>query len=185
MKVLNDSNNQSKIKSMIVFDKSIEQSEISKVITGCNGNENYSSKFDTDSTHNEIIRSKEENLNKNRYQSSMNNLIDSESDNIEAKRIAAANSIQLILKMIFHSQKNKILSRKASLEATIRKVVIDKTKVTALSNAQILRNHEFHFNEIGKPFTNNSDSKSFNKDTEAEYECVESYSNCASPEELQ
>ena len=53
MKVLNDSNNQSKIKSMIVFDKSIEQSEISKVITGCNGNDNYSSKFDTDSTHNE------------------------------------------------------------------------------------------------------------------------------------
>ena len=147
IKVLNDPNNQSKIKSMIVFDKSMEQSEISKVIAGCNDNENYSSKFDTESTHNEIIRSKEENLNKNRYQSSMDNLIGDESVNIESKRIAAANSIQLILKRIFHSQKNKVLSRKASLQATSRKGVIDETKVAVLSNAQILRNHELHFNE--------------------------------------
>ena len=147
IKVLNDPNNQSKIESMIVFDKSMEQSEISKVIAGCNDNENYSSKFDTESTHNEIIRSKEENLNKNRYQSSMDNLIGDESVNIESKRIAAANSIQLILKRIFHSQKNKVLSRKASLQATSRKGVIDETKVAVLSNAQILRNHELHFNE--------------------------------------
>ena len=132
---------------MIVFDKSMEQSEISKVIAGCNDNENYSSKFDTESTHNEIIRSKEENLNKNRYQSSMDNLIGDESVNIESKRIAAANSIQLILKRIFRSQKNKVLSRKASLQATSRKGVIDETKVAVLSNAQILRNHELHFNE--------------------------------------
>ena len=76
IKCLNDSNNQSKIKSMIVFDKkNMEQCEISKVIAGCNDNENYSFKFDTESTHNEIRRSKEENLNKNRYQSSMDNLI--------------------------------------------------------------------------------------------------------------
>ena len=114
----------------------------------------------------------------------MDNLIDDESENIEEKRIAAANSIRLILKMIFHSQKNKVLSRKASLEATIRNGVIDETKVTVLSNAQILRKHEFHFNEIEKPFTNNSDSKSFNKGTEAEYGCEESYSNCASLEEF-
>ena len=53
----------------------MEQCEISKVIAGCNDNENYSFKFDTESTHNEIRRSKEENLNKNRYQSSMDNLI--------------------------------------------------------------------------------------------------------------
>ena len=45
IKVLNDSNNQSKIETMIVFNKSMEQSEISKVIVGCNDNENYSSKL--------------------------------------------------------------------------------------------------------------------------------------------
>ena len=77
----------------------------------------------------------------------MDNLIGDESVNIESKRIAAANSIQLILKRIFHSQKNKVLSRKASLQATSRKGVIDETKVAVLSNAQILRNHELHFNE--------------------------------------
>ena len=54
----------------------MEQSEISKIITGCNDNDNYSSKFDTESTHNEIIRSKEKNFNKHRYQSYMDNLID-------------------------------------------------------------------------------------------------------------
>ena len=185
IKVLNDPNNQSKIESMIVFDKSMEQSEISKVIAGYNNNDNYSSKFDTEPTHNEIIRSKEENINKNRYQSSMNNLIDDESENIETKRIAAANIIQLILKRIFHSKKNKVLSRKTSLDAIIRKGAIDETKVTVLSNAKILRNHESYFNEIGKPFTNNSDSKSFNKDIEAKFGCEESCSNCASPEEFQ
>ena len=107
----------------------------------------------------------------------MNNLIDDESENIEAKRIAAANSIQLILKGTFHSQKNKV--------ATIRNDVIDERKVTVLSNAQILRKYELHFNEIGKPFTNSSDSNSFNKGTEAKSGCEESCSNCASPEELQ
>ena len=45
IKVLNDSNNQSKIENMIVFNKSMEQSEISKVIVGYNDNENYSSKL--------------------------------------------------------------------------------------------------------------------------------------------
>jgi len=45
IKVLNDSNNQSKIETMIVFNKSMEQSEISKVIVGYNDNENYSSKL--------------------------------------------------------------------------------------------------------------------------------------------
>ena len=102
-------------RAWLFFDKSIEQSEISQVITGCNDNKNYSSKFDAKSTHNEIIRSKEENLNKNRYESSMDNLINDESENIETKRIAVANTIQIILKRIFHSQNNKVLSRKASL----------------------------------------------------------------------
>ena len=60
IKVLNDSNNQSKILSTIIFDKSMEQSKISKIIAGCNDNENYSSKFYTASTHNKIIRNKEE-----------------------------------------------------------------------------------------------------------------------------
>ena len=76
IKVLNDPNNQSKIESMIVFDKSMEQSEISKVIAGRNDNTNYFSQFDTEFTHNEIIRSKEKNFNKHRYQSYMDNLID-------------------------------------------------------------------------------------------------------------
>ena len=48
-----------------------------------------------------------------------------------------------------------------------------------------MRNHELHFNEIENPFTNNSDSKSFNKGTEAKSGCEESCSNCASPERLQ
>ena len=51
----------------------MKQSKISKVITGCNSNENISSKFKIESTHNEIIRSKDENINKNRNQSSMEN----------------------------------------------------------------------------------------------------------------
>ena len=38
----------------------------------------------------------------------MNNLIDDESENIKAKRTAEANIIEFILKMIFHSQKNKV-----------------------------------------------------------------------------
>ena len=79
----------------------------------------------------------------------MDNSIDDESENIEAKQITVANSIQLILKRIFRSQKNKVLSREASLEATIRNDIIDETKVIVLSNAQILRNHELQFNEIG------------------------------------
>jgi len=45
IKVLNDSNNQSKIENMIVFNKSMEQSEISKVIVECNDNGNYPSKL--------------------------------------------------------------------------------------------------------------------------------------------
>ena len=48
-----------------------------------------------------------------------------------------------------------------------------------------MRNHELHFNEIENPFTNNSDSKSFNKGIEVDSGCEESCSNCASPEELQ
>ena len=44
-------------------------------------------------------------------------------------------------------------------------------------------NHELHFNEIGKPFTNNSDSESFNKGTEVESRCEESCSNRSSTEE--
>ena len=115
----------------------------------------------------------------------MDNSIDDESENIEAKQITVANSIQLILKRIFRSQKNKVLSREASLEATIRNDIIDETKVIVLSNAQILRNHELQFNEIGKPLTNIYDSKSFNKGTEAKAGCEDSCSNCASPEDLQ
>ena len=47
-----------------------------------------------------------------------------------------------------------------------------------------MRNHELHFNEIENPFTNNSDSKSFNKGIEAKSGCEESRSNCASSVEL-
>ena len=54
-----------------------------------------------------------------------------------------------------------------------------------MSNAKILKNHELHFNDIGKHLSNNSDSKSFNKNTEAKSGCEESCSNCASPERLQ
>ena len=59
IKIYNDSNNQSKIERTIVYDKSVEQSEISKVIDWYNDIENYSSKLDTGYTQNEIIRSKE------------------------------------------------------------------------------------------------------------------------------
>ena len=82
----------------------------------------------------------------------MDNLIDDESENIKRKRISAANSIQLTLKMTFYSEKNKALSRKISLEAITRKGIINEMKVIVLFNAQILRNHELHFNDIGKPF---------------------------------
>ena len=54
-----------------------------------------------------------------------------------------------------------------------------------MSNAQILRNHELHLNKIGKLFTNNPESKLFNKGTEDKSGCVQSCTNCASPEELQ
>ena len=54
---------------------------------------------------------------------------------------------------------------------------------TLLSNAQILRNHELYFNEIGKPFTKKIHSKSFNKGTETKSGCEDSSSNCAFREE--
>ena len=44
----------------------------------------------------------------------MDNLIDNESENIEAKRIVVANSVQLIRKRIFYTQNNQVLSRKSS-----------------------------------------------------------------------
>ena len=86
--------------------------------------------------------------------------------------------------MIFLFKRINNFSRKASSEATIRKGVIDKTKVTVMSNAQILRNQELYFNKIGKPFTNNSVSKLLNKGTKAKSGHEESCSNCASPKEL-
>jgi len=51
----------------------MKQSKISKVIAGCNSNEDTFSKFEIESTHNEIIRSKDENIDKNRNQSCTEN----------------------------------------------------------------------------------------------------------------